>query len=227
MSELTCFAHRGAKGHEPENTLRAFRRAMAMGCTWVELDIHVVEGELIVIHDDALNRTTNGRGKISDSSLAYIRSLDAGLGEQVPTLAEVFSLLKGHCGINVELKGKGTAEPLNHFLRGACESGWDAQQVLVSSFNHNELALVDRTYARGALFGRANNYFETTDRLAAYSLNLGLKLVNAETVAEAHRRDLKVFVYTVNEMVDIRRMSMLGVDGVFSDYPDRVIGAVQ
>jgi glycerophosphoryl diester phosphodiesterase len=86
VDSFLCIAHRGASGYRPENTLGAFEHAITMGCTWIELDVHVVENELIVIHDDTLSRTTNGTGKVTERDLAYLRNLDAGNGERIPFL---------------------------------------------------------------------------------------------------------------------------------------------
>ena len=94
-----------------------------MGCPWIELDVHAVEGELLVIHDDELARTTNGHGRVSTSSLQYLRSLDAGMGERIPMLNEVLDITDRRCGINIELKGQNTAEPVNRFLSDACRRG--------------------------------------------------------------------------------------------------------
>src|SRR6187455_3135798 len=90
MSGFLCIGHRGACGHEPENTLRSVRRALELGAHGIEIDVHYVHGELLVIHDAKLERTTNGRGYISRKSLADLRALDAGQGERIPTLREVF-----------------------------------------------------------------------------------------------------------------------------------------
>ncbi len=109
MKKLLCFAHRGASGHEPENTLLAVEKAIVLGADWIEVDVYAVEGELIVIHDERLERTTNGTGCVMDKTLAYLRSLDAGKGQRIPTLREVFDCVDRRVGINVELKGPDTA----------------------------------------------------------------------------------------------------------------------
>jgi len=93
MSGVICFAHRGASGHEPENTLIAMEKAISMGVDWIELDVRVVDDELIVIHDDRLERTTNGTGCVHEHSLEYLRSLDAGKGQRIPLLRETFDLI--------------------------------------------------------------------------------------------------------------------------------------
>ena len=224
MPNLLCIGHRGACGHEPENTLSSFNLAVAMGSPWIELDVYSVEGELLVIHDDSLERTTNGVGEVMASSLEYLRSLDAGGGQQIPSLREVTELVDQRCSINVELKGPDTALPVSRFLAGLCDEGWDSHAFLLSSFDHAELAKADPRFRRGALFNRASpDYFTRTADLHAYSINLSSRLVSRELIDEAHSNGLKVYVYTVNEADEIRQMDMLGVDGVFSDFPDRVL----
>ena len=193
-----------------------------MGCPWIELDVHAVEGELLVIHDDELARTTNGHGRVSTSSLQYLRSLDAGMGERIPMLNEVLDITDRRCGINIELKGQNTAEPVNRFLADACRRGWQRNQFIISSFDHRELALADPAFPRGVLFREQADYLLMTRALNAHSLNLALRLVDQETVDAAHMENLKVYVFTVNDPGDIKHMKDIGVDGVFSYYPDRV-----
>ena len=91
--KLFCFGHRGASGHEPENTVRSVRRALALGANGVEVDVHFADGQLVVIHYDTLQRTTNGQGRVTEKTFKYLRSLDAGLGEKLPTLAEIFDTI--------------------------------------------------------------------------------------------------------------------------------------
>ena len=193
-----------------------------MGCPWIELDVHAVEGELLVIHDDELARTTNGHGRVSTSSLQYLRSLDAGMGERIPMLNEVLDITDRRCGINIELKGQNTAEPVNRFLSDARRRGWQWNQFIISSFDHRELALADPAFPRGVLFREQADYLLMTRALNAHSLNLALRLVDQETVDAAHMENLKVYVFTVNDPGDIKHMKDIGVDGVFSYYPDRV-----
>lgn len=202
-----------------------------MGCPWIELDVHQVEGELIVIHDDNLARTTNGRGKVAGQTLPYLRSLDAGGGQQIPTLAEVISLVDHRAGINIELKGEHTANPVVNLLHRFQDRGWDLVEFLISSFNHVDLAQVTQLEPRlrtGALFGRdAEDCIAKAIELRAFSLNLGLPMVDRELTKRIHDAGLRVYVYTVNNTADIQRMMADGVDGVFTNYPDRVLGLQQ
>lgn len=235
---FVCIGHRGACGYQPENTLSSFQTALEMGCPWIELDVYVVEGELIVIHDDTLERTTNGKGRVSECDLSYLRSLDAGEGQQIPTLMEVIHLVNHQAGINVELKGPETALPVSNLLKNLCQNGWSSEEFMLSSFDHRELAKADAGFRRGVLFHnslphnslfqeKSNHYFEVTASLDAFSLNLNKNSVNVEIVKEAHKRGFKIYIYTVNEPADLVRMLALGVDGVFTNYPDRVFDLIE
>lgn len=222
---MLAIGHRGACGYQPENTLASFRHAARLGCPWVELDVYFVQGQLIVIHDDDLARTTNGTGLVMDSSFDYLRSLDAGNGEQIPTLQEVLDLADSQMNINVELKGPGTAEPVSELLTEACRQQWHREQFLISSFKHDELARANPEFRRGALFGRPVDMISRSKQLGAYSINVSLRMVDPDLVDLAHQAKLQIYVYTVNERQDIQRLRSWGVDGVFSDFPDRVMGS--
>src|SRR5260370_42289602 len=111
--KLFSFGHRGASGHEPENTVRSVRRALELGADGIEVDVYFADGQLVGIHDDTLERTTNGHGRVMEKSFAYLRSLDTGLGEKIPTLAEIFDAVNRRAVVNVELKGPRTAAPVS------------------------------------------------------------------------------------------------------------------
>lgn len=224
---MICFAHRGASGHAPENTLAAMEKAVSLGADWVELDVYAVENELVVIHDDRLERTTNGKGYVVEQSLEYLRSLDAGNGEKIPFLHEIFDLINRRAGINVELKGPGTGSPVVSLVNRYVKNyGWDYSQILLSSFNHHELQLAKLLEPRiltGALIlALPLNYARFAEELDAYSVHPGIEFLNRAFVEDAHQRGLKVFAYTVNNRGDLARMQYLGVDGVFTDYPEIV-----
>src|SRR5260221_725361 len=108
---MLVFGHRGAMGYEPENTLRSFEKAIELGVTMIELDVFVLQdGSVVAIHDPVLNRTTNGNGIVTNKSLQEIKMLDAGKGEKIPTLQEVLDVVARRVRVNIELKGKNTAE---------------------------------------------------------------------------------------------------------------------
>jgi glycerophosphoryl diester phosphodiesterase len=222
--EFLCIGHRGARGHEPENTLRSVRRALELGARGIEIDVWLADGELMVIHDAKLDRTTNGHGYVSRKSLAYLQSLDAGHGERIPTLREIFEAVGRRALINIELKGRRTAGPVTALIREfVTRHGWHYEDFLVSSFNRRELRAIDDPRVRiGLLLARPTRlYALSARRVKACAVNPAFQYITAKFVADAHRRGLLVFPYTVNAAGDIERMRRMGVDGVFTDYPER------
>jgi glycerophosphoryl diester phosphodiesterase len=210
-------------GHAPENTIASIVKALELGASCVEIDVYYVDGQLMVFHDDRLERTTNGTGLIMEQTFQDLRRLDAGQGEKIPTLEEVFEAVNRRAGVNIELKGPGTAEPVAAFLK----LGWQSDLVLISSFDHSELAHVrklDSHVKIGALIEDLplDNALLASD-LGLYSAHLSIQSIDSVFVEAAHARGLQVFVFTVNHTEDIARMQRLGVDGVFTDYPDRVL----
>ena len=220
-----CFAHRGASGHEPENTLLAVQKALSLGAPWIEVDVYAVENQLIVIHDPTLERTTNGSGQVMGKTLSYLRSLDAGKGQKIPLLREIFDLVSDKAGINVELKGPNTAEPAVSLIdEYIMNHHWDYDRVLVSSFNHDELTKVKAQQPKiriGALISKIpENGAQFAEALGAYSVHVKMKVINRQFVDDAHQRNLKVFVYTVNSPEEIETLRSLSVDGIFTNYPE-------
>jgi len=224
---MLCIGHRGAMGHAPENTLKSIAKALELGAPWVEVDVYPVEGHLMVIHDNRLERTTNGSGYVWEKTFSYLRALDAGQGEKIPTLEEVLDLISKRAGINIELKLPGTAALVATVIQKRIRTHWDVKTFLVSSFFHPEIAAVRQLDPRiriGALIaGVPLDYARFAENLGAYSVHQSIEFVNREFIDDAHDRNLKVFVYTVNHPEDIARMYALGVDGVFSNYPNRVL----
>jgi len=225
MNEFILFAHRGASGYEPENTLSAFELALSMGAQWIELDVYAVDGELVVIHDDRLERTTNGTGLVMDKSFSYLRSLDAGKGQRIPLLREVFDLVCDRAGINIELKGPKTAAPVSALIAAVLtERRMTAEQFIVSSFNHQELlrfkAMQPEIRLGALVSGVPWRNVRFAEKMGAYAVHAGMNIVTRRFVANTHHRGLKIFVYTVNTWEDLKRIQDMGVDGVFTNYPD-------
>lgn len=227
---MLVIGHRGAAGHRPENTLASLRYALALGVDAVEIDVQMLDGALIVLHDTTLERTTNGRGDFKAMSLTALRALDAGAGERVPLLEEVIGLTRGQIGLNIEVKEAGIAAQVISFVLAATADlpAWRAR-ILLSSFDVEtsaELARLRGTMGFGLLYEEA---FEPALKralaLGAKSLHMCLDALDAAAVARAHSRGLEVYVYTVNTDEHIARCRTTGVDGVFSDYPDRVIAS--
>lgn len=223
---MLIFAHRGASGVEPENTLRAIQAALNAQVDGIEVDIHEVDNKLFVIHDRWLHRTTTGNGQISHHNYAHLRSLDAGLGETIPTLDEVLSLIAGKCTVNLELKGVKNLSLLFSYIDLAIKTKkLSVHDLLLSSFNHRLLASIHQQrpeFSIGALTAcYPLEYAKFAEQLKAYSVHLDVDFISEHFVADAHKRGLKVFVYTVDEIEDINAMKALGVDGIFSNFPTR------
>ena len=229
-ADFQCIAHRGASAHEPENTLRAIRRALELGAHGIEIDVRFIDGELIVFHDDRLERTTNGKGKLARQRFEFLRTLDAGKGERIPTLREVFETVDQRAFINVELKGRRTAIPVQTLIREFLdERGWSPQHFLVSSFHRRELRMITDPRIRiGLLLTKPTLlYHVSARRVGAWSVHPGVRFTTAKFVAHAHRRGLKVMPYTANKPATIGRLRAIGADGVFTDFPELVTGGLR
>jgi glycerophosphoryl diester phosphodiesterase len=229
MSTVLRIGHRGgAAGYTPENTLASARKALELPVDMIELDIHrCASGELVVIHDDTLERTTNGTGDVADKTLAELRTLDAGSGEKIPLLTEFLDLVDRKAAVNIELKDPDGWQPLIALLGDYISSrGWSADDFLVSSFDHLvlwKLKEQDPRFRIGALAAAIPDGFAAFAKdMQAFSVNVSSASVTDAFIEEAHRYELKVYVYTVNEPAEIARMKSLGVDGIFSDFPDRI-----
>ncbi len=221
------FAHRGASGYEPENTLRAIQKALDLDARWIEVDVQLVENELVVFHDLRLERTTNGQGFVWEHSLEKLRTLDAGKGERIPLLKEVMDLIRGKAGINIELKTPNLALPIVRFLESFVDRGkWQWEDILISSFHHIELqkvkALQPKIFTGALCVGVPLHYARFTEELQCTSLHLALDFLTPEIVKDAHARGLSVYVFTVNDLETLAFVKSLDVDGVFTDYPDRI-----
>ena len=225
--KLLCIAHRGAMGHAPENTLASVKKAIELGASCTEIDVYYVDNHLVIFHDDRLERTSNGTGYLSDYSFSDLRKLDVGNGEQIPTLEEVCELVNSQVCLNIELKGKGTAEPVATLLTQLIANGLDKESLLISSFRHRELLeineLVPDIKIGALLHGLPVDDAKFAEDLGAFSVHPSLECIDRRFVDDAHARCLRVYAYGADHIDDIRKMHELGVDGVFTSFPERVI----
>jgi len=230
---MRLIAHRGASGLAPENTLAAFRLALELGAEAVELDVRqAADKELVVIHDDDLRRTAGRSEHIRDLSWQELRRFDVGSwfdprfrDERVPRLEEVFDLAAGRAELHVELKRgsslyPGIEERVVELIRR--RRAW--KTCVVSSFDHASLFAVRALEPRlrlGYLLGETSlkTAWKEMGELKAESLNLSLRQARAARAAGCRRRRLKLLVYTVNDARAARRLEKMGVDGVFSNFP--------
>jgi glycerophosphoryl diester phosphodiesterase len=234
---MLVIAHRGASGHAPENTLAAFKRALAMGATFIETDLQLSrDARFVAIHDDTVNRTTNGQGKVHDLSLADLRRLDAGswfgsefTGERIPTLEEILEFSKKHDVVfYLELKPGGSWGG-EHALIGALRNSEEIARTVVISFEAGileALRKIEPTVMTGLLFdGQIDRPLERAVEVGARQLAVRGDLVTPALLAEARKKDLQVVCWTVNQPAHMRLLIEAGVDGIMSDYPDRLVAA--
>ena len=226
MRDMICFAHRGASGHEPENTLLSIQKALDLGSEWIEIDVFPVEDELVVIHDDNLERTTNGKGSVLQSSLKYLRSLDAGKGQQIPYLHEIFDIIGSRAKLNIELKWIDTVERVMSTIEEYVKNhGWTYERLLISSLFHDEVkkakSLLPEIMTAPVFLGPTpDDFIKIAKDLQSYSMSMDIDYINGEIVEKAHQIEIKVVVFTVNTIEDIEKMKNIGVDGVFTNYPE-------
>lgn len=244
-------AHRGGAGLWPENTLYAFERARSLGVDVIETDVHATaDGELVIFHDDGLERTTDGAGRVGSLTLAQLKRLDAayrfspdggrsfplrGKGVTVPTLREVFEALP-RMRFNIEPKqaAPAIAAPLCRLIR---ERGM-ADRVLVASFSagilaefRSECPEVATSAATGEVAsfltlqsaGLAASYSPHMQALQVPEHAVAVRVLTRDFVEAAHGRGLRVHAWTVNAEGDMRRLVEMGVDGIMTDYPDRLL----
>ena len=232
-------AHRGFSGAAPENTLAAFRKAIEAGSDMIELDVHLSEdGKIVVIHDETLERTTNGQGRVVDHPLKELKNLDAGswfnpqfAGEKVPTLQEVLGLAQGKVPVNIEIKnpthGKYSITELSEKALQEVKRAEMVNQVIFSSFNPVSLEWVQKKEPRARvafLYHRPwNSLTELTGGREFRVLNLRNIHLTREKVEKIRKEGVKLNVYTVNSEEELEQFVRWGVDGIITNYPDRLI----
>lgn len=219
--------HRGAAGHAPENTLASFQKALDFRVDGVELDIHqCASGELIVIHDETVDRTTNGNGIVTEMTLAELKQLDAGNGEKLPTLTELLDFLDRRILVMIEIKAEGLAKPTVQLIERYVKKGWRYDQFQVISFDHHQLLEIHQLNAQiptGANIAAIPiHYAEYATHAKAHAANPCINHISEAFVKDAHARKLQVFTWTPNTHNLISKARSLGVDGILSDYPDRL-----
>lgn len=234
---MLVIAHRGASGHAPENTMAAFRKALALGAAFIETDLQLSrDARLVAMHDATVNRTTNGEGPVHDLTLAELQRLDAGswfgsefADERVPTLEEILQFAKKHDVVfYLELKPGGSWGG-EHALIGALRESGEIQRTLVISFSPEILAAVRRiepTLMTGLLFeGTIEKPLEKVLEVGARQLAVRSDLITPSLLQAARKKDVQVVCWTVNHPAHMRLLMEAGVDGIMSDYPDRLIAA--
>lgn len=219
--------HRGAMGHETENTLASVRKALELGVDMIEIDVFKIEsGEIAVFHDPTVDRLANGGGNIEGYNIADLRKLILDGNHKIPLLQDVMKEVDHKVRLNIELKGAGTADRVN-FIAEAYISryGWKNEDFLISSFRWDELQAM-RKLNPDIPIGVLTEEDPLLAIEMARQLNAEAIIADYNTVTEANvsairQQGFRVYVWTVNEMEDIERMKDLEVNGIITNYPER------
>ena len=236
---FTVIAHRGASAYFPENTMVSFEGAIALGADMVELDVQLTaDGEVVVFHDERISRCTNGRGSIADYTLVELKKLDAGswfdkkyAGARLPTLVEALELCKDKIAVNVEIKTEAVTDTISNGIEEKCLRIVDKiamrKHVIFSSFDPRavqHLKEIDGQIPAAVLFAKKHYGSQLPSEiiaaLGADAINCSQRELSKEWLADLKQHGIPVNVYTVNDEKSMRRLLALGVDGIFTNWPD-------
>ena len=220
--------HRGAKGYEPENTLVSFQKALNMQVDGIELDVHLsADGELVVIHDETIDRTTNGHGFVNQLSLRELKQVRIINEQEIPTLQEVFDLVNQDCFINIELKNYDTATKVVKLIeKYVSKKNWRYDHFLVSSFDWNALQQVrflnDKIQIGVLTETDLDLALAFAKFIQAKSIHPHFHLLTKENTAKIQEKGIQVFPWTINEIEDIQKIIAFKVNGIITDFPNRI-----
>lgn len=227
-SKPLVFGHRGAKGHIAENTLSSIQKAIELGVDGIEVDVfRCGSGELVVFHDRSVEKLTNGIGFIEQMSLNSIKKLNVLDQGKIPTLNEVLDLIDGQVILNIELKGSNTSflthQLLNSYFKS---SNWKPEKIIISSFDWDELRAFYQLNKeiKIAILTEDDpvDAIPIAKELNAFSINPNHILLTKLNAAKIKSENISIYPWTVNEILDINKMKKIGIDGIITDYPERV-----
>jgi glycerophosphoryl diester phosphodiesterase len=226
------FGHRGVKGHAPENTLEGFRVAKDLGVDGIEFDVHMSrDGHLVVIHDDDVERTTNGRGLVRDMTLSQLKMLDAGVkfgkewkGAKIPTVEEVFSQIEG-LKYKIEIKhGSSVYDGIEEKVISAVETAGVTNRVRITSFDYNAIYNMHKLKRRielGIIIrGRVGWFTGIAKRVGAKWIQANYDLLEPGDVSTAHRKGINIGVWGLRDGKSVENCLRMGVDELTLDYPE-------
>ncbi|MGP1992157.1 glycerophosphodiester phosphodiesterase [Zobellia laminariae] len=220
--------HRGAMGHETENTIVSIEKAMELGVDMLEIDVFKIKsGEIVVFHDDSVERLTDGKGEIESYTLTELKALTVKGGHKIPTLQEVLDVMEGKTQLNIELKGRNTATDVNRMIEADVKAEkWKLNDIIISSFEWDELRDIRKLNSdvRIAILIEEDpiDALEVGKELNAEAINPSFKKLTAENNLKIKEAGFKIYPWTVNEPQDILHMKRFGVDGIITNYPERV-----
>ncbi|MGE7691706.1 glycerophosphodiester phosphodiesterase [Lysinibacillus sp. NPDC097214] len=237
---MDIFAHRGVSAHYPENTMAAFEVASKLPITGIELDVHLTaDRELVVIHDETIDRTSNGSGHVKDYTLQELRAYDYGSwfspkfeDESIPTLGDVLELFAGtNHRINIELKTDVFPyDGIEALVIREVAAYQMTERVIISSFNHESIQIISQRapyIEKAALFAEILiDFTGYTALIPANAIHVSLPTAFRKSVQEALNEGATVRVYTVNDIENAKQLQQLGVQGIFTDDPEKIVSAL-
>ena len=222
MNPILKIGHRGAKGYEPENTLISFEKVIDLKVDGIELDVHLSsDGEIMVIHDETIDRTKTQKCFVDNLTASQLKELG------IPTLIDVLDLVNRRCFVNVELKGIGTSKPVVELIEHyVLAKNWNYKDFLVSSFDWKMLEDVQLWNPKIRIGVLAEDIIETALAFAkktnAFSIHPYYVLLSKENVALMQENGFEVYTWTVNSTAGIQKIKSFNVNGIISDFPDRI-----
>lgn len=222
QQKMLKIGHRGAKGHVAENTIASFQKAIDLGCDGVELDVHICQsGEVVVIHDDSIDRTTTAKGSVKDLNFSELHQ------HQIPSLLSVLDLINNRICVNIEIKSADCAQKIlditDYYIR---KKNWNTNNFIISSFNWTILSAIYQGNPKLKIAVLTADSIEKAVNFAkkinAFAINPYYELLNQDNVTLMHQNGFKIFAWTVNELSAIEKMKCLLIDAIISDYPERI-----
>lgn len=223
---VLIYAHRGSSGSYPENTLLAFRKAIEAGVAGIELDVHATsDGIPVIVHDRAIERTTNGAGCVDEMPLARLQGFDAGQGEQIPTLLDVLDIVPATVHLDIEIKGSGIEANVLAVLAGVPRDRW-----AISSFDWSTLQSLRALDAGIVLWPLTETVdaalFAIARELRAPAVSLYSGAYSAESASSLREAGLAAVIWTVNDLREASRVRDLGAYALCTDYPEQIAQAL-
>ncbi len=228
MNEPLVIGHRGAMGHETENTLASIQKAMDLGVDMIEIDVFKIKsGEIVVFHDERLERISNAGGNIEEYNITDLKKVILDGNHRIPVLQDVLKLMDNKVRLNIELKGANTADRVNfitdYYIK---DKGWMLENFLISSFNWDELRAMRELNKNMPIAILTDSdpleALPIANELNAEAINPSYKKLNQEIADTIKKSGFKIYTWTVNDSTDIDAMKKLKVDGIITNFPERV-----
>lgn len=228
MNKPLVIGHRGAMGHATENTIASIKKALELDVAMIEIDVFTIKsGETVVFHDETLDRLTNAQGKIEDWNYSDLQKVTVEGLHKIPLLEDVLKLIDHKVRLNIELKGSETTENVNYLINYYIEKkGWAIHDFLISSFKWDELRKMRKISPNIPIAILTEDdpldAIPIAKELSAEAINPNFKMLNAKNNFQIQQAGFKVYTWTVNDPLDILNMKSFGVDGIFTNYPERI-----